>query len=133
MTDRTLREAPSWRLTILPTLSLFTSLGTLVCCALPALLVTLGLGATLAGLVSAVPQLVWLSEHKALTFGLSGLLLFGAGVILWRARNAPCPADPAQARACARLRRVSLAIYGFALFVYLVGAFFAFLAADLLV
>ena len=31
-------------------LSLFTATGTLLCCALPSLLVTLGLGATLAGL-----------------------------------------------------------------------------------
>ena len=40
-----------WRQTILPSLSLFTSVGTLLCCALPALLVTLGMGAALAGFV----------------------------------------------------------------------------------
>ena len=37
-------------------LSLLTSGGTLVCCALPALLVALGAGATLASLVAAVPH-----------------------------------------------------------------------------
>ena len=44
--------------------SLFASSSTLVCCALPALLVAVGAGAALSSLVSAVPQLVWLSEHK---------------------------------------------------------------------
>lgn len=126
-------EPTSWRLAVLPTLSLFTSLSTLVCCALPALLVTLGMGAALAGLVTAVPQLVWLSEHKALTFGTAGVLLAGAGYMLWRARNAPCPADPAQARACARMRRFSVWTYFVSLALYLTAVFFAFLAADLLV
>lgn len=39
----------------LPTLSLFTSVGTLLCCALPALLVTLGAGAVFASLVKQCP------------------------------------------------------------------------------
>jgi len=128
-----LTQPTSWRLAVLPTLSLFTSLSTLVCCALPALLVTLGMGAALAGLVTAVPQLVWLSEHKALTFGTAGVLLAGAGYMLWRARNAPCPADPAQARACMRMRRFSVWTYFVSLALYLTAAFFAFLAAELLV
>lgn len=133
MTADPMTQPTSWRLAVLPTLSLFTSLSTLVCCALPALLVTLGMGAALAGLVTAVPQLVWLSEHKALTFGTAGVLLAGAGYMLWRARNAPCPADPAQARACMRMRRFSVWTYGASLALYLIAAFFAFLAADLLV
>lgn len=39
-------------------LSIATSSSTLICCALPALLVAIGAGATLAGLVTAVPQLI---------------------------------------------------------------------------
>ena len=45
-------------------LSLFTSLGTLLCCALPSVLVLLGLGATVATVPSSVPWLVKLSHHK---------------------------------------------------------------------
>ena len=45
-------------------LTLFTSGGTLICCALPALLVSLGAGAVMASVVSSVPQIVWFSEHK---------------------------------------------------------------------
>jgi len=57
-----------WRQTVLPTLSLFTSMGTLVCCALPALLLTLGMGATLAGFIGAVPWIPWVSDYKAYVF-----------------------------------------------------------------
>lgn len=108
-------------------LSVFTSSSTLICCALPALLVTLGAGAALAGLVSAVPQLIWLSTHKALVFGLAGFMLTLAGGLQYRARYAPCPADPGLAAACARTRRLSLVLYLLSLTIYLVGVVFAFL------
>jgi hypothetical protein len=106
-------------------LSIFTSSSTLVCCALPALMVTLGAGATLAGLVSAVPQLVWLSAHKALVFGLAGFALAAAGILQYRARFAPCPADPRLAAVCVRTRRLSLGAYLLSLAIYVVGVLFA--------
>jgi hypothetical protein len=124
-------EAIGWRDALAPTLSLFASASTLICCALPALLVTLGMGATLAGLVSAAPWLVALSAHKTLVFAVSGGLTAFAGVMLWRARNAPCPPDARQAAACQRLRRWSWAVWAAAAGVWLIGFFFAFLAADL--
>jgi hypothetical protein len=112
-------------------LSIFTSSSTLVCCALPALLVTLGAGATLAGLVSSFPQLVWLSAHKGLVFGLAGGMLALAGWLQHRARFAPCPADPRLAAACIRTRRISLGLYLLSLAIYAVGAAFAFLLPAL--
>lgn len=116
---------------ILSTLTLFGSLSTLVCCALPALMVSIGAGAALAGLVSTVPQLVWLSEHKVSLFALAGSLLVISGAVRYLTRNAPCPTDPSQAKACMRLRRFSGLIYYFSLAVYATGFFFAFLAARI--
>ena len=98
---------------LLPSLSLFTSLGTLFCCALPALFVVLGAGAALAGLLSNAPYLIVLSKYKVLLFLISGSLMIISGYLIWRSRNAPCPADPLKARACKRLRIASLAIYFF--------------------
>jgi hypothetical protein len=115
---------------LLPGLSLLTSLGTLVCCALPALLVTLGAGAALAGLVSNVPQLVWLSAHKQAVFMIAGGMLALAGFWQWKSRHAPCPADPAQAAACRKLRKAGWWIWGFAATVYGIGFFFAFIAVH---
>lgn len=107
-------------------LSIFTSSGTLVCCALPALLVALGAGAALAGLVATVPQLVWLSANKGLVFGVAGLMTAIAGVLQWRARSAPCPADPVLATACQRTRRLSASIYIGSVAIFGVGVLFAF-------
>lgn len=111
-----------------PTISLFTSAATLVCCALPALMVSLGMGAVLAGLVSDFPQLVWLSKHKIEVFGLAAVLLLLAGVMLWRARYLPCPIDPVQAKACTRLRIISWVIYWASVLIFVTGVFFAFIA-----
>jgi hypothetical protein len=87
--------------------SLFSSVGTLVCCALPALFVSLGAGAALAGLVSAAPWLVALSRYKLPVFGGAALLLIVAGVMMVRARSLPCPIDPVQAKLCGQLRIIS--------------------------
>jgi hypothetical protein len=119
------RSALSW-------LSVFTSGSTLVCCALPAMLVALGAGAALSGLVSAVPQIVWLSEYKAPLFAAAGVMLAVAGIMQWRARRAlACPADAELAAACATTKDVSLRVWGVSAVIYLVGVFFAF-AAPLL-
>lgn len=125
-------EGFGFKNTIAPALSLFLSAGTLICCALPALFVSLGMGAVLAGLVSNFPQLIWLSEYKAAVFSVAGIMLTIAGLMQWRARNLPCPIDPVQAKACTKLRRISWGIYGFSVFVYLTGAFFAFIAPRLI-
>lgn len=126
------RNEPSLcRQTILPFLSLFTSVGTLLCCALPALLVTLGMGATLAGFIGAVPWITAVSDYKPYIFSIAALLLALATVMQWRARHAPCPPDPQKARACKILRRISWGILILSVLLYAVGFFFAFLAADL--
>lgn len=116
---------------LLAFLSLFTSVSTLVCCALPALFVVLGMGAAFAGLVGAVPQIVWLSEHKALLFGMGGIFLALGGLLQWRSRAAACPIDPGLGQACATTRDWSLVTYFVALGFYLIGCFFAFLAPSL--
>ena len=106
--------------------SLFASSGTLLCCALPALLVAVGAGAALSSLVSAVPQLVFLSEHKEALFIVAGLLLAASGALQWRNRHAPCPLDPQLKQACLQTRRFSARIFQASVATYLVGAWFAF-------
>jgi hypothetical protein len=111
--------------------ALLASSVTLVCCVLPAVLVALGAGAALAGLVTAVPQLVWLSEHKPLVFGSAAALLAVSGMALWYGRNLPCPIDPGAAQACRRLRRLSALLYGVALASFALGIAFAFVLPAL--
>ena len=110
------------------TLSLFTSFSTLICCALPALLVTLGAGATLATVLSHIPQLIWFSEHKLWVFGFAGLMLSLACYQQCRSRYLPCPTDPQLALVCSRQRRRSTVMLWISIGIYLLGLFFAYLA-----
>ena len=82
-------------------LLILTSSGTLLCCALPIALVSLGFGATVAGLASAAPWLIALSQHKAWLFSLSAVLVLIATFAVYRPGRS-CPADPDLAAACAR-------------------------------
>lgn len=120
-------QAPLRRNAAVSFLTLVASTGTLVCCVLPAVMVSLGAGAALAGLVTAVPQLVWLSDHKALVFGVAGGMLGLSGAMLWRARSLPCPADPRLAAACRTLRCWSVVLWAVAAVMCTAGAVFAFL------
>jgi len=106
--------------------SLFASSSTLVCCAIPALLVALGAGAALSSFVSIFPQVVWLSEHKEALFGFAGLMMIGSGTLQWRNRSAPCPIDPALRDACLKARKTASALYAASVVIYLIGGWFAF-------
>lgn len=99
-------------------LTLFSTTGTLVCCALPIALVALGLGATVAALTGSFPFLITLSEYKVWVFAASGALLGLSGWLLFRPGRS-CPVDPELAKLCnktqARNRRIywaSVAIWG---------------------
>src|SRR5438552_12921642 len=93
----------SLRSGLLSYFSLFSSLSTLLCCALPSLLVLFGLGATVASALSFLPWLVTLSRHKELTFGISGALIawsfLNAYYIVPRLRRKEC--GPDNPNACA--------------------------------
>lgn len=99
-------------------ITLFFSVSTLLCCALPALLVFAGLGATMATLVSSFPIIVPLSQNKGWIF------LFSAIFILlgyYNHVNAQfCPVDD-KGEACGNLKNLTKRILLFSGFVWLTG------------
>lgn len=117
-------------------LSLFTSLSTLACCALPSALVLLGLGATVASLLSAAPWLLALSRHKVWVFSFSGLLITANFLYLYviaprlRAQAAGCPTDGTAA--CDTAGRVSRIVLWTSAAVYLTGLFVSYLLGPIL-
>lgn len=111
-------------------LSLFTSFGTLICCAIPSTLVLLGLGATLSNFLGEFPQLIWLSENKELVFGASFSMLFLSFVAQKYAENLPCPIDKKED--CQTTRKWSKPLLYVTFFINVVGAFYAFLLPRLL-
>ena len=110
--------------------TLFASSGTLICCALPILLVILGMGATVAALSSAFPFLIVLSQHKIWVFILSGLMLVLSAWFIYRPDRS-CPTDPQQAKICNTIKVWNTRIYWFSIIIWSTGFFAAFLALPL--
>ena len=108
---------------------LFAS-STLLCCALPILLVTVGLGATVASITSALPWLVALGRFKIWTFMLSGAVLASTGWLIYRPGRS-CPADPELAALCMRADRWNRIIFWAAVVLYTIGFFAAYLLLPL--
>ena len=121
---------------LLSFLSLFTSFGTLLCCALPSLLILLGLGATVASFLSAVPWLVALSHHKNWVFGVSGVLIAGNFVYTYilaprlQARGGGCATGGIDA--CAQASRTSRVVLWISALLYCCGVFTAYLLGPIL-
>lgn len=111
-------------------ITLLLSGGTLICCALPVLLVTLGLGTAVAFLTSTFPWLVAFSSFKPWTFAISGAVLLLTAWLIYRPGRA-CPADPELARLCRRADRWNRGVFWVAAAIYLVGFFFAYLYLPL--
>jgi len=106
--------------------ALAASVGTMLCCVLPSLLVLAGMGTTVAAVTSAVPGLVWLSEHKGWVFLAAGVLIVASRLYSeWVAprvavEGAVCP--PALGRWTRRAWWASLVLYGLGLVaVYVLG------------
>ena len=108
-------------------LTLFASSGTIFCCALPALLVSIGAGAALSSLISVFPQLVILSVYKIPIFIGAFIMLIISGIIQYFVRSLPCPTDKKLAINCIQTRKVSLIIYFVSLGIFSIGLFFAFI------
>ena len=108
-------------------LSLFTSSGTIICCALPVLLVSMGAGAVLSSFIAVFPQLVILSIYKIPIFIGAFIMLIIAGMLQYQSRGLPCPTDKKQANACMQTRKVSMIIYFTSVGIFIIGLLFAFI------
>ena len=116
-------------------LSYFTllfSTSTLLCCALPALLVAIGAGGVMASIYANVPAFTNFVQNKNLIFIIVAVLLLINGLYLWLNRNAPCPLDAKKAMICMKSRKISRIIYFISLGIYFVGFFFSYLAVKLI-
>ena len=106
-------------------LTVISTGSTLICCAIPALLVLLGAGSTVVALVGIFPQLVWLSEHKNWVFGL-GFLLLSSSYYFSVSTPISCPSDPVLAEACRRTKHWTRIVWGISAVLYGTGFVVAF-------
>jgi len=128
-------ERRARRAALLNYFSLFSSFSTLICCALPSVLVLLGMGTAVASLLSAAPWLVSLSRHKVWTFSIAGTLIASSFVMTYvvaprlQAGQACAADDPTTCGEVGKLSRVIL--WGSAL-IWSGGFFVAYLLGPIL-
>jgi mercuric ion transport protein len=123
------------RVALLNYVSLFSSFSTLICCALPSVLVLLGMGTTVASLLSAAPWLVSLSRPKIWTFSIAGVLISMSFVMTYLIaprlrRGEACEAD--DPTTCGEVSRVSCVILWASAAIWSCGFFVAYLLGPLL-
>lgn len=110
---------------------LFASSATLLCCALPILLVSLGMGAVVASLYGEYfPWLRWFGLHENITFGTTALILIVAGWALYRPGRA-CPADPELGALCAKAHKWNIRFFWGSVVIWCIGFTAAFLLSLL--
>lgn len=109
--------------------ALLASVGTLICCALPSLLVLLGFGTTVAAVVSAAPWLVVLSRNKIWVFLAAALMIAGSRFYSefiaprFVPEGSSCPPE---------LSRLTNNIWKASVVVYAIGLFVAFALGPIL-
>ena len=123
------------RAALLNYFSLFSSFSTLLCCALPSVLVLLGMGTTVASLLSAAPWLVSVSRHKIWTFSIAGVLIalsfFVTYLIAPRLRQGEaCDAD--DRTTCGEVSKISRILLWGSAIIWSCGFFVAYLLGPIL-
>lgn len=128
-------ERGARRAALLNYFSLFSSFSTLICCALPSILVLLGMGTAVASILSAAPWLVGFSRHKVWTFSIAGILIACSFVMTYvivpRLRNGEqCDAD--DPNTCREVSKISRVLLWCSALIYAVGFFSAYLLGPIL-
>ena len=121
----------AWKQSASSFLSLFTSTGTLLCCALPATLAAIAGGAAVSVLISVFPWLIPLSIHKHWLFIIAALLLILNGIFIFRPQS-KWVCKMTGDSGCEVAGRMTRNLFFISLTIYLVGAFFAYALAPLM-
>jgi mercuric ion transport protein len=128
-------EQKARRAALLNYFSLFSSFSTLICCALPSVLVLLGMGTAVASLLSSAPWLVSLSRHKIWTFSISGTLIAASFVMTYLVaprlqRGDVCEAD--DPITCGEISKLSEVVLWVSVAIWSGGFFVAYLLGPIL-
>lgn len=106
--------------------SLFTSTGTLLCCALPALIATIAGGTAVGSLLTVFPWLVPLSVHKTYIFLIAGTFIIISGFMIFNSKNTnQCSTNGFEN--CQTAKTFSKWMFLFSCAIYFVGVFFAYM------
>ncbi len=107
-------------------LALFSSLSTIFCCALPIILVTLGMGASFAAFTLNFPFIIKIAQHANALFIIAFLLLILSGYLIF-CRPQSCPADKELAAICIRSKKITKIIFFATCFIFVASFFFKYI------
>ena len=111
---------------LLPFFGLFTSVSTILCCALPIILVTLGIGAVFANLTASFPFITWLAERSLYLFTIAtNLLLIGGYFIFIKPQT--CPADKKLAEICNKTKKFNKIVWWMSVIILAISFFFKYI------
>ena len=112
-------------------LALFTSTGTLLCCALPATIAAVAGGAALTSLLSVVPWLIPLSANKEWIFVGSGLMILFSAILVLRPKGTvACSLTGGEG--CEVAGRFTKTMLGISVAIYSMGVFSAYALVPVL-
>jgi hypothetical protein len=111
---------------LLPFFGLFTSISTILCCALPIILVTLGMGAVFASLTSSFPFITWLAERSIYLFVIATILLLIGGYFIF-IKPQSCPADKKLAEMCNKTKKFNKIIWLLSVIILAISFFFKYI------
>ncbi|VAW96140.1 hypothetical protein MNBD_GAMMA22-864 [hydrothermal vent metagenome] len=126
MSDETVINNDNLKEKSITVFTLFTTTGTLLCCALPIILVTLGLGSTVVAMTSTFPFLIVVTQYKIWIFAFSGLMMLISGWFMFRPGRS-CPTDKALADACTTAHKWNKRIYWSSVTIWSIGFFAAYM------
>ena len=108
-------------------LTLFASSSTLICCALPALFIVLGAGASFVNLITIFPFLITLSKYKLSISLFAFFSILIGGYINYKTYHLPCPTDSILGRVCMRTRKRSRLIYYISVSIFLFASILTYI------
>ena len=121
-------SAPStngWQQSISSFLALFTSTGTLICCALPALVVAIAGGSAMVSLLSTFPWLVTLSAYSGWIFLIAGLMILFSGFLILKPKG-KVACSITGGKGCQAAGRFHKIMFWVSVVIYVVGLFAAY-------
>ncbi len=112
-------------------LALFSSSGTLICCALPMVVATLAGGAALSSMVSLFPFLVTLSQYKNAIFIFSGSMIALNGYLSFKpVKEVACDVESGEV-GCEVAGKYNRKMFYISLGIFSVGVFTAYLLGPI--
>lgn len=118
-------KSQNWKQKVSSFFALFTSTGTLICCALPAAVAAFAGGAAVTSMISTFPWMVPLSAHKEWIFLGAAVMLTISGVLIYRPKGkVACSITGGEG--CEVAGRFTKVMFWTSVIIFLTGAFFAY-------